>query len=600
MTKSRYAIVILILTILSSARASAKNVLEQLLGVYQTYQEVNMSLWLVGDVGAEKRFGKELQFWMGLTQKPVKDPKVNAYVKGIFNRLLPHFNDRGMKYDIQVIQEGSANAFVIPGGHVYVHSGMLDMVDSDDELAAVISHELGHAERRHSLKNFRASTVMVAVLNQAVKNKRDRETWGTLLGYLTLMKFSREQEDEADDIGQMRIAKAGFNPAAQVTLWEKFLKKHGDSKGLEQYLGSHPPSSQRIQNARNNLAKMNVAPGTVFANTRQIMTIEQTNLINNYSFEAASTSAGLLPGWQIAEGKAGLSEQTAASGRRALQMWPEQRNSSTRVLSDFIAVNEASDLALSLQARSENGQQNAAIGIEVYDAGKRLRNRLWAVRASAPLSADWQKIEARLVNTKEKKLFAANSAFIRLVLQTGPFSQGSVLFDDFSLRPFAAAAGSANLLDGGDFERAGADGIPAGIAGIPGVTVIDYDKFNSGYASLRFTAAGEGETGFSFAPIAVETLKPGQPLAWSLFFQGDRQQKGMVIVELLDASAKPLARRLAQFEFEAVPDRWQATSFSCRFELQKEEEPLVKAVQVRVAANMTAGARLWFDTFVMR
>ena len=600
MIKCRYAIVILLISLFSSVRVSAKNVLEQLLGVYQTYQEVNMSLWLVGDIGAEKRFGKELQLWMGLTQKPVKDKKVNEYVKGIFNRLLPHFKDRGMKYDVRVIQDSTANAFVIPGGHVYVHSGMLDMVDSDDELAAVISHELGHAERRHSLRNFRASTLMVAVLNKAVKNRQDRETWGALLSYITLMKFSREQEDEADDIGQMRIARAGFNPAAQVTLWEKFLKRYGDSKGLEQYLSSHPPSSQRIQNARNNLSKMNVAPGAVFANTRQIMTIEPTNLINNYSFEAASTSAGLLPGWQIAEGKAGLSQQTAASGRKALQMWPEARNSATRVLSDFIAINEASDLAFSIQGRSENGTQNAAIGIELYDAGKRLRNRIWAIRPMAVLGAEWQPIDARLVNSKEKKIFAANNAFMRILLQTGPFSQGSVLFDDLSLRPFAAAPVLANLLPGGDFERNDGNGVPAGVVGAPELVSIDYDKFNSGYASLKFQATQEGEAGFSFAPVPVEAIKPGQPLAWSLFFQGDRQQKGMVVVELLDVAGKPLARRLAQFEFEALPDRWQATSHSCKFELQKEEEGLVKAVQVRVAANMPAGAHLWFDTFVMR
>ncbi len=599
MNKCRYAIIILLMTLATNATASAKNVLTQILGAYQKYQEINMTLWLVGDVGAEKRFGKELQFWMGLTQKPEKDPKINAYVKGIFNRLKPNFNDRGMNYDIQVIRENTANAFVIPGGHVYVHSGLLDMVDSDDELAAVISHELAHAERRHSLANFRASTVAVAVLNKAVKNKRDRETWGSLLGYLTLMKFSRTQEDEADDIGQMRLAKSGYNPSAQVTLWEKFLKAHGDSKGLEQYLSSHPPSSSRVQNARNNLAKMNVAEQRIFGNTRQIMTIERTNLVNNSSFEAASTTTGLIAGWEIVEGKAGVSEQAAASGRRAIQMWPEQRTTATRIVSDFVAVNEGSDLAFSIWARSENGQQNAAIGIELYDASKRLRNRLWAVRPSAPLAAEWHKIEARLVNTAEKKLFAANNVFMRVLLQTGPFSDGSVLFDDLNLRPFSAVE-PANLLAGGDFERSDNSGKPADLAGQKELLNIDYEKFNTGYASLRMQAVNDGEAGFAFSPVAVENLKNGQQIAFSMFFQADRQQKGMVVVDMLDAAGRPLARRLAQFEFEAVPERWQATSFSFKHELQKEEEGLVKAIQVKVAANMAAGSQLWFDTFVMR
>jgi predicted Zn-dependent protease len=135
----------------------------------------------------------------------------------------------------------------------------------------------------------------VAVLNAAVKNRKDRATWGNLLGYLTLMQFSRQQEDEADDIGQFRMAAAGFNPAAQVTLWEKFLKKHGDTKGLAQYLSTHPPSSKRVENARNNLKKMNVVEQTVFNNTRLILSADRVNLIANASFEndpALSRTAG--------------------------------------------------------------------------------------------------------------------------------------------------------------------------------------------------------------------------------------------------------------------------------------------------------------------
>ncbi len=599
MKKIRYVGVLLLIIFATAAAASAKNVLSQILGAYQKYQEINMTLWLVGDVGAEKRFGKELQFWMGLTQKPEKDPKINAYVKSIFNRLLPNFNDRGMKYDIRVIRENSANAFVIPGGHVYVHTGLLDLVGSDDELAAVISHELAHAERRHSLRNFRASTVMVALLNKAVKNKRDRETWGALLSYLTLMKFSRQQEDEADDIGQMRLAKSGFNPAAQVTLWEKFLKKYGDNKGLQQYLSSHPPSSQRVQNARNNLAKMNVAERSVFANTRQIMAIEKVNLVDNHSFEATAADNALPTGWEVSEGKAEVIEQSAVSGRKIIRMLPEKRNSTAKLLSDYIAVKENSDLTFSVWGKSENGEQNAAIGVELYDANKRLRNRVWAIRPSAPLASGWQKIEGRLVNSPERKIFAANNAYMRLVLQTGPFSEGSVFFDDLDLKPFGTAV-ATNLLQGGDFERARADGLPEGILGDKSVLSLDYAKFNSGYASLLLQAAKEGEVGFAFAPFAVDAFKKDQQLVCSFYFQGDRQQKGAVIVEYLDDSGKPLARRLAQVDFEAIPDRWQATSFSFKHDLQGDEEKLAKMMRVRVAVPMGAAAKVWFDTFVMR
>jgi len=583
---------------LTGIKAEAKNVLQQILGAYQKYQEINMTLWLVGDIGAEKRFGKELQMWMGLQYKDEKDPKINAYVKGIFERLKPQFNNRGMKFDLRVVRNNTANAFVIPGGHVYVFTGLLDLVGSDDELSAVISHELAHAERRHSLKNFRISTAAVAVLNKAVKNKKDRDTWGSLLGYLTLMRFSREQEDEADDIGQFRMAAAGFNPAAQVSLWEKFLNKHGDTKGLEQYLSSHPPSSKRIENARNNLRKMNVAEQTVFSNTRLILAADQINLLTNPSFELALAATGHIPGWEVVDGKVGLREQQAVTGHRALELLAEQRLSSVRVLSDYVAVAESSDFVLSAWAKSETGQQNAGIGIELYDANKRLRNRLWAVRESSPLATSWTRIEARLVNSAERKLFAAGNAYMRIVLQTGPISQGRVWFDDLRLRQ-SQAIDPINMLVGGDFERLAANSLPEGLSSRGGQISVDPTKANTGYSSLLLKAATSGESGFAFAPIALPSLKPGQNLTCSLYYQSDRQQKGLVIAELLDENGAVLARRLAQLEFEAMPGNWIANSFAFKFELQKEETA-ARSLQIRVALSMPADASIWFDTFIMR
>lgn len=593
-----YIIFLFVVVFLPQASAK-KNVFEQILGAYQKYQEINMTLWLVGDIGAEKRFGKELQMWMSLTQKEEKNPAIKNYVRSIFDRLVPQFNNRGMKFTVQVVRDSTANAFVIPGGHVYVNTGLLDLVQSDDELAAVISHELSHAERRHSLANFRASTVAVAVLNKAVKNKKDRETWGALLSYLTLMKFSRQQEDEADDIGQFRMANAGFNPAAQVSLWEKFLNKFGDKKGLEQYLGSHPPSSDRVQNARNNLLKMNVAEQKVFSNSRSILRNDRINLLSNGSFEAELLPTGQMAAWEISEGRAALAEMNAFTGRRSLQMTSEQRMGVTRVLSDFIAVNEATDMTFSAWCRSENGQQNAAIGIELYDANRRLRNRVWAVRESSPVATAWTRIEGRLGNSPEKKIFAGNTAFMRIVLQTGLMSQGSVWYDELRLRP-AGTVDPINMIAGGDFESLAANGFPEGVGADKQLAALDFSKANSGYASLRLQSPVAVESGFVFAPLALETLQPGQEITCSFYFQADHQQKGLVIVELVDENGNPLPRRLAQCEFEAIAGNWQATSFAFKNELQNEETGKARAIQIRVIANLVAGANLWFDTFVMR
>lgn len=575
---------------------SAKNVFGQILNAYQKYQEVNMTLWLVGDVGAEKRFGKELQFWLNLTNKHESDPKVVSYVRSIFDRLVPHFKNHGMKYSLHVIRNNTANAFVIPGGHVYVYTGLLNMVSSDDELAAVISHELAHAEKRHSLKNFRASTAAVALLNAAVKNRKDRETWGALVSALTLMKFSRTQEDEADDIGQFRLASAGFNPAAQVSLWEKFLKRFGDQKGLEQYLSSHPPSSQRIQNARNNLAKMNIAEKTVFANTRNLLSAERQNLLGNGSFEKISD--GQVPGWQTAEGRAQISTEFAVTGQHSLQLISDERMSVTRVVSDFIPADPSSDFVISGWLRSADGTQNAAIGLELYDAGKRLRDRVWAVRKSSAVPAQPIAFEMRLANTQNLRVFAPNTAFMRIVLQAGLVSRGSVWFDDLRLRN-SNTSDPVNLLAAGDFEMRGTGQAPGGVRVISGNMATDYSRVSSGYAALKIVGTG-AESSFAFVPLPVGQLKPGQMLAGSFYFNADQPVKGKVVAELVDAAGNALARRLVDLDFAADKDVWAGTSFAFKFELQPEETGRAVALQIRVISAVPVGASLWLDNFVLR
>lgn len=573
----------------------AGNVLQDILKAYQTYQEVNMTLWLVGDVGAEKRFGKELQFWLGLTNKPEKDPKINAYVRGIFDRLVPHYKNHGMRYTVHVIKNNAANAFAIPGGHIYVQTGLLDLVSSDDELATVIAHELAHAEKRHSLKNFRASTAAVALLNAAVKNRKDRETWGALLTTLTMMKFSRKQEDEADDIGQFRLAAAGYNPAAQVAVWEKFLKKYGDSKGIQQYLSSHPPSSQRIENARKNLSKMNLSEKTVFANTRNLMSATKQNLLANPSFEVIGN--GQVTGWQTAEGRAQISDRHAVTGRQSLQMISEARMQVSRVVSELIPVNQNSDFIFSGWIVSENGAQNGAIGLELYDANKRLRNRIWAVRESAPVPAQLQRFETRLVNTEQRRIFAGNTAYMKILLQTGLISEGSVWFDDLRLRN-SNTPDPVNLLAGGDFEVA-VNNTPEGVLLISEGISLDKTNANSGYAALKISGNGS-EKSFAFVPLQLSSFKKDQLLSGSFFFNGDDQIKGTLVVELLDANGRALTRKLAQVDFETSKNTWAGTSFSCRLEIKKEEEAAAKAVQIRVQSNVPAGKNLWLDNFVLR
>ena len=467
--KNKSILLALLFLVLASANncfAGSKNFLKQLFKVYQDYEEVNMLLWLTGDVRAEKLLGKELAFWQGLTSKKEGDQAKVQRVMNIFNKLAPQYNTHGMKLKCTVLHDNTVNAFAIPGGNVYVYSGIIDFLQSDDELAAVIAHELAHVEKRHSLKNFRTSTALSLLLEKAVKNKKNKEAWTAVLSALALMKFSRTQEDEADDVGQYRLAAAGFNPYGQVQVWERFLKKYGDSKGIEKFLSSHPSHAARIENAKKNLAKMNYQPPVQASAETPSATssngeyaIEEPapaprakvqyeepsqsyqppqpaapqNYVLDGDFENGYTSDNKLENWEVKEGLFKLSNKVVLTGQNALEGSTNGSFSKGRILSNYIPVNQYSNLTLNVCVKSETGRQVGAIGIEIYDANKRLRNRVWA-KSMMAFPAEWNKVEAKLANSEASpKLFTSTTAFIRVLLQVGPGPNGSLWFDDISV-----------------------------------------------------------------------------------------------------------------------------------------------------------------------
>ena len=457
------ALTVLMLLIASNdSFAGSKNVLKQLFKIYQGYEEANMLLWLTGDVSAEKRLGKELAMWQKLTSKNEGDKAKVDRVMRIFNRLAPQYNTHGMGLRCTVLHDSTVNAFAIPGGNVYVYSGIVDFLQSDDELAAVIAHELAHVEKRHSLKNYRASAALTALLQKAVKNQKNKELWCAVLSSLTLMQFSQKQEDEADDVGQYRLAAAGFNPYGQVQVWERFLKKYGDSKGLEKFLSSHPSHKARIENAKRNIAKMNYqVPDTEIQNPSTTGTASQQssstvpeptpaprtsarpqeqprqvqefkNLVLDGGFENGYTSDNKLEYWDVNEGLFKLSNKVFLSGNYSLEGAAGGSFVKSRILSNFIAVDQYSNLTLKVCVKTETGKQVGAIGVELYDKNKRLRNRVWAKEMMA-FPNSWNQIEAKLVNTPEIKLFSPSIAYIRVLLQAGPNTSGSIWFDDVSV-----------------------------------------------------------------------------------------------------------------------------------------------------------------------
>lgn len=146
----------------------------------------------------------------------------------------------------------TVNAFALPSGKVGVYTGILDIASTDDELATVIGHEIAHATARHGSERMSqgiAAALGALILNEALKDDKNRGQWlaayGLGTGYAVAYPFSRRHELEADEIGVIYAARAGYDPRASIEFWMKMNLVKGDAK-RSMFFSTHPSDIQRI------------------------------------------------------------------------------------------------------------------------------------------------------------------------------------------------------------------------------------------------------------------------------------------------------------------------------------------------------------------
>lgn len=159
-----------------------------------------------------------------------------------------------LDWQIRVFEEDSPNAFALPGGYMGVHTGMLDIATTQDQLASVVAHEIGHVLAKHS--NERASTESATQLGLSAISSAAGLQGGSgeqLMGVLgmgaqygIMLPFSRRHESEADTIGLDLMARAGFDPRESVTLWEN-MQQASSGGQPPAWMSTHPSQGQRIE-----------------------------------------------------------------------------------------------------------------------------------------------------------------------------------------------------------------------------------------------------------------------------------------------------------------------------------------------------------------
>ncbi|NBO20307.1 MAG: hypothetical protein EBV03_14020, partial [Proteobacteria bacterium] len=186
------------------------------------------------------------------------NPAVQGYVKTIGQRLVPVTERKDVTYTFTVLDSPEINAFALPGGYVYVTRGLMAWANSEAELAAVIGHEIGHVNARHSAARYStgvAAQVGLSVLS-AVTDVPFLNKAAGLGTDLALSQYSQSQEHEADTLGIRYTQKTGYNPIAmssflqqlnRETIYEQRFKGQRSSGGLNQFFASHPSTPARVQ-----------------------------------------------------------------------------------------------------------------------------------------------------------------------------------------------------------------------------------------------------------------------------------------------------------------------------------------------------------------
>jgi len=183
----------------------------------------------------------------------------NRYVKCVANALLAvHKDDTGVEsWEIVVFRSNEVNAFALPGGKIGVYTGLLAVATTQDQLAAVLGHEIGHVAKRHGKQRVQQQVIAQGGLSILEGVIGDNPMLVSAIGagaqYGVLLPFSRSHESEADLVGLDMMAQAGFNPQGAVLLWQNMAKAGGGSS--PELLSTHPSSDTRIKDLQAKMAK---------------------------------------------------------------------------------------------------------------------------------------------------------------------------------------------------------------------------------------------------------------------------------------------------------------------------------------------------------
>ena len=208
----------------------------------------------------EQELGRQLAAEVERQVKLIDDPVITEYVNRVGQNLVRN-SDSKVPFTIKVVDSDEINAFALPGGYFYVNTGLVQAADDEAELAAVMGHEIAHVAARHATENMAKGTLanigsIPLIFLGGPIGMAARQTAQFAIP-LEFLQFSRKNEEEADYLGLQYMYKAGYDPSAFVSMFEKLQAKETNKPGsISKLFSTHPPTADRIEKTKKNIEQI--------------------------------------------------------------------------------------------------------------------------------------------------------------------------------------------------------------------------------------------------------------------------------------------------------------------------------------------------------
>ena len=455
------------------------------------------------------------RYWGGPGKIPIfKDPATRAWVSAIFTqvasaanlKVMPQLSDeeqreadhraesnipdeeqqeRGKKGaknkpprkkggTITILDWDIVNAFATPGEKLYVTTALLQVIESDDELASVIAHEIAHVRLNHIEKRMKRQMVSSLLFALAtIQGGGDSFMAGQMMAQIPVLPYGQKQELEADRVGMAYTKAAGYDPNGSIGFLEKLGKQDKEedkAKGFASMFSTHPATPRRIADAKAILAEMGVPPGktshlsydfklqrlsvdltkldlaklsgratdastVASAGHGDVITSMQIkgNMIPDGDFEAAAKGESLPEDWTVVAGAAALDGTTPESGRRSLKLVPDGPGGVGETMGGWIALDPEQDYVFSGQLRSGDRRLRVSLGLRYYDGNRKLLTTDYPAAWKVFPPEEWTRFQGTIFSRGNQFTLPPSARWARVVLLVTCVKPAPCWLDDLIL-----------------------------------------------------------------------------------------------------------------------------------------------------------------------